>query len=337
MKIIHILPELQIGGVERHVIDLSNELVRRGHEVMVISAGGQMERQLDSKVLVRHLPVHKKNPLTGLYSAVKIARWIRREGWQLLHAHSRVPAWIANWASSLAHVPWLYTAHAVYSRNFGLHPLKKADHVICVSTAVQSAMKDCFCDNTTVIINGLKEPKEYWNSENVPLNKFLFVGRLSSVKGLQDVLRAIPTDVQWTLDIVGDGPQREEWQNICKERRIEERVTFHGYSEQVEHFMASSSCLLFPSHTEGMPLTLAQAIQVGIPILASDIHPVVEMKGDRIDLIPAGNLILWKQALEDYLVRRKKPESFPRKCVPTLEHMVDRVVDVYASVLTHAK
>ena len=107
MKIIHILPELEIGGVERHVIDLANELVKRGHEVMVISAGGRMERQLDAKVLVRHLPVHKKNPLTGLYSAVKIARWVRREGWQILHAHSRVPAWIANWASPLARVPWL--------------------------------------------------------------------------------------------------------------------------------------------------------------------------------------------------------------------------------------
>ena len=42
MKILHILPELQIGGVERHVIDLSNELASRGHQVLVVSAGGQM-------------------------------------------------------------------------------------------------------------------------------------------------------------------------------------------------------------------------------------------------------------------------------------------------------
>lgn len=90
MKIVHILPELQIGGVERHVIDLSNELVKKGHEVMVISAGGQMERQLDPKVLVRHLPVHKKNPLTGLYSAVKVAQWVRQEHWQIMHAGVRV-------------------------------------------------------------------------------------------------------------------------------------------------------------------------------------------------------------------------------------------------------
>ena len=42
MQIIEILPELDIGGVERHVIDLSNELAARGHDVIVISAGGAL-------------------------------------------------------------------------------------------------------------------------------------------------------------------------------------------------------------------------------------------------------------------------------------------------------
>lgn len=335
IKIIHILPELQIGGVERHVIDLSNELARRGHEVMVVSAGGRMERQLNPNVLVRHLPVHQKNPLTGLYSAVKIAGWIKDEKWQILHAHSRVPAWIANWASKLASVPYIVTAHC----DFGTKtpwiylPYRKANRVICVSAAVQSIMKDCFYGNTTVIINGLKKPKEFWRSENFSLNRLLFVGRLSFNKGLQDILRIIPDNVCWTLDVLGDGPQKAEWQNICKERGLEDRVTFHGYCECVEHFMAVSSCLLFPTYMEGMPLTLAQAIQVGIPVLASDIQPVREMKGNSSGLIPAGNLALWKQALEDYLVRRKKPESFPKECVSTLEHMIDQVLDVYASAL----
>ena len=335
MRIVHILPELQIGGVERHVIDLSNELVGRGHEVMAISAGGQMERQLDPKVLVRHLPVHKKNPLTGWFCARKIAQWVKNENWQILHAHSRVPAWIASWAGKKSGVPYIVTAHVDFGTKtpWIYAPYRGANRVICVSAAVQSAMKDCFYDNTTVIINGLKEPKERWDPENSAQNKLLFVGRLSSVKGLQDVLRAIPADVRWTLDILGDGPQRAEWQSICKERRLEDRVTFHGYSEQVEHFMATSSCLLFPSYTEGMPLTLAQAAQVGIPVLASDIRPVCEMKGNRTGLVPPGDLTLWRQALEDCLAHRKEPERFPRDCVPTLEHMVDQVADVYASVL----
>ena len=334
MKIIHILPELQLGGVERHVIDLANEQARRGHQVMVLSAGGQMERQLHDEVSVRHLPVHKKNPLTGLYSALKIAYWIRREGWQIIHAHSRVPAWIANWASNMGNAPYVVTAHVDFGTKIPwiYAPYRKAQRVICVSAAVQAAMKNCFYDNTTVIINGLKEPEEHWNPENALQNKLLFVGRLSSVKGLQDILQVIPVDIPWTLDVLGDGPQKKEWRNICKERGIADRVIFHGYSEKVEHFMATSSCLLFPSYTEGMPLTLGQAIQIGIPILASDIQPVVEMKGNKNGLIPAGNLPLWKERLEGFLEHCYIPEPFPRDCVPTVCHMVDQVLDVYASL-----
>ena len=82
MRIIQILPELDIGGVERHVIDLSNELTERGHDVMVISNGGQMQNQLSGKVLHRDLPVHKKNPITAWRCSGEISSWIRQEGWE---------------------------------------------------------------------------------------------------------------------------------------------------------------------------------------------------------------------------------------------------------------
>ena len=63
MKIIEILPELDIGGVERHVIDLTKELALRGHDVLVISAGGKMQCQLSEKIAHLDMPVHKKIPL----------------------------------------------------------------------------------------------------------------------------------------------------------------------------------------------------------------------------------------------------------------------------------
>ena len=62
MKIIQVLPELDIGGVERHVIDLSNELAERGHDVMVISNGGQMQGQLSGKVTHRNSLFIKRIP-----------------------------------------------------------------------------------------------------------------------------------------------------------------------------------------------------------------------------------------------------------------------------------
>ena len=79
MTIIEILPELDIGGVERHVIDLSNELAARGHDVTVISAGGKMQSQLSAAVRHIDMPVHKKNPFTIWACSRKIAALARRE------------------------------------------------------------------------------------------------------------------------------------------------------------------------------------------------------------------------------------------------------------------
>ena len=114
MTIIEILPELDIGGVERHVIDLSNELAARGHDVTVISAGGKMQSQLSAAVRHIDMPVHKKKPFTIWACSRKIAALARRKGAQLILAHSRVPAWIARWAAKGAGVPYVVTAHVVF-------------------------------------------------------------------------------------------------------------------------------------------------------------------------------------------------------------------------------
>ena len=336
MKIMHILPELQIGGVERHVIDVANAQAERGHGVTVISNGGQMESQLSPSVKRVHLPVHKKNPFTALYSARKAAALAAREGTEIVHAHSRVPAFIAMLASRRAGIPYVVTAHSVFGTQtrWIYAPYRAADAVICVSKAVQDGMKNCFYDNTRVILNGFAQPERHWNPSNRSANRLLFVGRLSNVKGLQDVLKALPVEMSWTLDVVGDGPQRAEWERIAQERGISDRVTFHGYSDDVERFMAEASCLLFPSYTEGMPLTLAQAILVGLPALASDIRPVAEMKGDKIGLLPPGDIAAWKNALTDFLNGDLTPPEFPLSAVPTMESMVDGILKTYSDCIS---
>ena len=119
MKIAQILPEFHEGGVERHVLWLSNALAGLGHEVTVISAGGKLEDKLDRRVAFWRLPVQRKNPITGLYSALKIAGRAKRQQWDILHAHSRVPAWIAWWASAMSSKPWIFTAHDRYRKKIG--------------------------------------------------------------------------------------------------------------------------------------------------------------------------------------------------------------------------
>lgn len=337
MKIIEILPELDIGGVERHVIDLSAELSRRGHKILVISAGGQMQRQLSELVEHRTLNVQKKNPLTGWIAAHKISSWVRSEGWQLIHAHSRVPAWIASWVSNMTGIPFIVTAHVDFGNKspWIYRPYRMAYKTICVSSAVQSAMRGCFYDNTQVILNGLEEPKVHWEPHPEGPVKFLFVGRLSPVKGLQNALRAFPTTtcVDWTLDILGDGPMADELKCEVKKLGFSDRTTFHGFSEKADEFMSMSSCLLFPSYTEGMPLTLARAIQIGIPVIASNIGPVSEMLGGNAGLIDPEDIEGWRNAIENFIKSGKAPCTFSVDSVPTLASMADGVEKIYQEAI----
>lgn len=340
MKIIEILPELDIGGVERHVIDLSNELAERGHEVLVISAGGKMQSQLSPKVEHRLLSVHKKNPLLVYKHALKIASWIKNEGWQIIHAHSRVPAWIANKASSFAHIPYLVTAHVDFGNKspWIYRPYRDASTVICVSSAVREGMKSCFYNNTQVVLNGLNTPLFKWSRPKEPPVKFLFVGRLSPVKGLQDAFNAMPKDGNWTIDVLGDGPMREELEKLAQFLGISAKVTFHGYSDETDKFMANSSCLLFPSYIEGMPLTLARAIQIGTPVIASDIEPVKEILGGHTKgLLVPGDIPSWNKAISDFISLGKAEASFSPEFVPTLKTMVDSDEAIYRKILDEAK
>lgn len=336
MKILHVLPELNIGGVERHVIDLATEQTRLSHQACVVSAGGRMEHQLPDTVERLHLLVHRKSLFSVLRCALQLARKVRSEKWQIIHAHSRVPAWIALFASRFSGVPFVVTAHV----NFGTKwppvylPYRRAGQVICVSCAVQQGMKDCFSANTTVVLNGLDEPTQRWNPSKAELPRFLFVGRLSAVKGLQDVLPQLPKSMEWRLDVVGDGPLREQLAEQCQNLSIDDRVTFHGYREDVDAFMSQASCLLFPSYQEGMPLTLARAIQIGLPVLASQIGPVEEMCSDVATLLPVGGGLEWNQALCDVLDGKSSGSAMNRQAVPSLRQMTEQTLAVYEQLLT---
>lgn len=339
MKIIEILPELDMGGVERHVIDLSNELAERGHGVLVISAGGKMQNQLSDKVEHRILNVNKKNLFTGFFCTKKIASWIKNEGWQIVHAHSRVPAFIAWWASSMARIPWLYTAHACYSLNAGLMPLKHADAVICVSDTVQRHLKNYLPSYNLVVLNALPTPEVLWTPKSNEIIKFLFVGRLTKIKGLQVVIEALGriTRKNWTLDVLGDGPMKEELEKLSESFKIRNKIMFHGYSDQVDMFMASSSCLLFPSYIEGYGLTLARAVQIGLPVIASDIATVVEMAGETQGLLPPGDIEAWCKALIEFIDTGKTKTNIPLSNISTMDKMVDANESIYRELLNQVK
>ncbi len=337
MKIIQILPALEEGGVERHVLWLSEELASRGHALCVVSSGGRLVNALPGGVVHRTLPVEAKNPATALRSALKIASLIKREGWNLLHAHSRVPAWIALAASSLAKCPYVVSAHGIFGnrKKIVYLPYRKASRVLCVSRTVKEDMGECFGENSEVVRNGLPAPGKMWGGPAKETEKrFLFIGRLTPLKGLQDVLEILPLlKGEWRLDVVGDGPLFPTLSRRGMELNLSGRLFFHGFRNDTDEWLSRCSCLLFPSYSEGMPLTLARAVQMGVPLFASNIPSVAEMADTRDGLLPPGNKEAWRKALQGFLDGKPFYSSFSARNIPSLGEMGDAVEKIYEEIL----
>lgn len=340
MKILMILPEFDEGGVERHVLWLSTELSTLGNTVLIVTAGGRLEEKLPQAVRVVHLPVHRKNLFTAFFSAVRIAGIAKREAFDLLHAHSRVPAWIAWWASRLSGKPWIVTAHDRYRKNAAIRPFLKADGAICVSEAVRSHLERSLPARTVVIRNGIPGTSDHWQKRDEPGPfRFLFVGRLTRRKGLHVALSALSSvkGNPWVLDILGDGPQREELEALAVNLGLEEKVCFHGFRDDVGKWMASADCLLFPSFDEGMPLTLMQGIRTGVPVLASGIDPVRELVGGGTCLLPPGEVPAWERVLSGVASRECEAPAYNPELVPSSAEMAARVDGFLRTIVSGGK
>ena len=334
MRILYVIPEFEEGGAEVHVLHLINELSKRGHEITLATSGGKLETQLPENVRVIHVPAERKNLFTVFYCAIKLSRLHKNFQWDIIHAHSRVPAWIAWILARLIHVKWLMTAHALYSLNVGLIPLRHADGVIYISQAVKNHLQNYMSKNSIIIPNGITPPKLRHKDFPHERIKFLTVGRLTRLKGIDVVLKALSglKDYEWTLDILGEGSQREELERLSNELGLNDRVKFHGDTnkEKVELFMAEASCLLFPSYQEGMGLVVLEALALGLPVIASDLEALQELSSG--ELIPAGNVEKWSEAIENF-IKDRVASPLNTNHIITIEEMTIKTEKYYSQIL----
>jgi glycosyltransferase involved in cell wall biosynthesis len=169
---------------------------------------------------------------------------------------------------------------------------------------------------------------------------FLFIGRLSSEKGI-DILLGAFKHSERDLYIGGDGPQKEGVLLACKENA---HIHYLGLldKDQVRDFMYRCSALIFPSiWYEGMPLTLIEAFAVGTPVIASNLGAMSTMvidgynglhfiAGDLVDL--KGKISFWGN--QDASVKKRFSEQ-ARACYEkfyTPDENRKQISDIYRSV-----
>lgn len=114
--VLQIVPDLQSGGAERATVDVAQALAQAGARCLVASRGGRMVGELQSKGGVwAPFPAATKNPLAMALNMPRLARLIRDEGVDIVHARSRAPAWVAYYAARRAGALFVTTYHSAYS------------------------------------------------------------------------------------------------------------------------------------------------------------------------------------------------------------------------------
>ncbi|MCA1619133.1 MAG: glycosyltransferase [Acidobacteria bacterium] len=123
----------------------------------------------------------------------------------------------------------------------------------------------------------------------------LSVGRLSREKGHADLLRAlshlaeIDPALKFKAVVVGDGPERAGLEAEAASLGLKERVVFAGHADDVRPFYAAADVSALPSHSEGSPLALLEAMAAGLPVVATAVGgvPEVAADGETALLVPA--------------------------------------------------
>jgi len=105
--------------------------------------------------------------------------------------------------------------------------------------------------------------------------------------------------------------------------------------------MTTASCFLFPSLQEGMGLTLMRAVQMGLPVLSSDLPPVRELLLDPAEkqvpcLLPPGDVGAWEDALRRFIIYRRTGGAFDSRKIPNVEEMVEKVENAYFDVVKYS-
>ncbi len=321
MRILQVTDSLDIGGGERHVVDLAAALWRRGHDVSVVSStGGALASELkETGVPARHLLNRLAKRRMSLAYAWKLRQLVRRGRYDVVHSHMYASNVAAALTTLGTGVPLVLTDH---SEGTWRGPLarwgsrlvyRRARHVIAVSKPIQRwLVGSCRVplQRTTVISGAITIAPECDPARLPPLPAELrdwplvgVVARLLPEKGVSNFLEAVarvaPQCPEAGFVVVGDGPLREELLVRRKALGIEKSVHFLGFRLDAREIISCLHLLVAPSSSEGSPLVIFEAMSAGVPVIATSVGGIPDqvMDGQTGLLVPPNDPVALGEAI----------------------------------------
>lgn len=312
LNVLHMTTHLNLGGISSYIGTLAKALSKKGHSSSVASSGGDAVPMLTrAGVWCYDFDLATKSELHPKlwWRLPSLARFVKEEGFDLIHAHSRVTQVLAFFVSRLSRVPYVSTAHGFYTPRIGrrLFPAW-GERVVAISETVEEDLigrHGVRRERIRLIHNAVdaesfekrlkqQDPKRLKMRYRIPEKAFVIgcLSRLVKDKGHAYLIEAVKTlaadhpDV--FLLIVGDGRERTA---------IEEqlRAELPGRSRLVPGVLDTTGVLSLmdvfvhpATHREGFGLSIAEAMIANVPVVLTDIPALntLFMDGRDVCMVP---------------------------------------------------
>ena len=298
------------GGSGVVATELGIELSKRGHEIHFITYKQPVRLELLGsrvhfhEVTVPEYPLFHYQPYELALSS-KLVDMVKLHKIEILHVHYAIPhAYAAYMAKKMLqeegiYVPIVTTLHGTDITLVGSHPfykpavtfsINKSDAVTSVSESLKKDTLRLFDikDDIHVVTNFIDISKHTHSFTDCQRSMMAddderiitHISNFRPVKRIQDVIKIfynIQKEIPAKLMMVGEGPEKEAAEILCRKLGIDDRVVFFGNSNEIDRILCFSDLFILPSETESFGLAALEAMASGVPVISSNSGGIPEV------------------------------------------------------------
>jgi glycosyltransferase involved in cell wall biosynthesis len=321
LKILYVITGLGVGGAEKVVVDLADQMLKRGHQVKIAYLKGEpIVRPQNNEIELIYLDFENLKCFSSAYQKYK--KILERFQPDVVHAHMVHANIFTRISRAFIAVPKLIcTAH---NSNEGgqlrMLAYKFTNHLSDLNTNVSDeASKSLIAkgafnsNNLTTVYNGIDLHKFNKKDSSLKLNNnvinFICVGRFNEQKDYPNLFRAIVLlkdkvpNLKFKFSIVGDGELRSELEQLIKDLDINNCVQLLGKRSDIPDLLNAADFFVLPSKHEGLPTVVIEAMACHTFVIATDCGGSAEIMGNTGILVPSQNSEALAQALKEAVER----------------------------------
>lgn len=316
LRIVHVVSSLQFGGMEKFVLRIAAAQRGAGHDAAVFALRGG---PLENEAATLRIPCHILQNPSAVQRILQTISFYRKFRPQIVHSHNTTSLHYASLAKLTCGSKVVITLHGQgggSGRPIGyMERFSKDAEIACSQEVANLAAGYISPKHMHVIRNGVEftpsvREREATRKDLGLLNDDIvgvMVARMDGLKGHDTLLQATAVlgNAAPTFLLAGDGARKKELQDLAAELHIaDNRVRFLGFRQDVPDLLAAADFFVLPSFTEGLPLSILEAMSHRLPIVATNVGGIPE---------------LVKDGEHGFLVPPKEPEA--------LANAITRLVD----------